>query len=215
MKRSGGLTVASVLLIVAGLLASWAALVPALVGPQLVQLGRIEEHVETFFSMATQGPRQLPPEQMEKLRTMFRRAMEDIRVHLADPAVRLSYLLAGLISLAACVAGVGMLMLNAWARRLAVWQAACAIPATAWSMALAWAFQQRLVGLASELVTDPVAQVQIQQVAQMARAAGFGSNLVVALAWNGTIIWFLSRASVKAQFQRAALTQSESAVARP
>lgn len=200
MKRSGGLIAVSIFLIVAGVLGAWAALVPALAGPTLINPQQTDAQWTAFSSAAAQRA-PLTPEQTEKLRALFTQMLAQMRDFLTRPSVRVSYGLAGLVALAACVAGIGMLLGKGWARTLAIGQAVASIPLTVWSVALASSFQQQLATTVSGVISDPRVQQQMHQLAQSARTAGLGLNIALVVAWNAFLICFLNRASVKAQFQ--------------
>jgi hypothetical protein len=85
---------------------------------------------------------------------------------------------------------------------LAVWQAGVLIPLNAWLALLVVPVYGSIKGLVEALPVGLLRPAQAELLVQGVAVAWWG-GFVITLAWNGLIIWFFNRASVKAQFQRA------------
>ena len=198
MKRSADMTVVAVLLILAGGLGTLATVVSSMTGPKM--FGAQLEQAERQLNRAPvgTGEGQLRPEQVEQLRGSLRKIRQEILPLLTSPTMQLLGLLGGVLNAAACVAGIGILLLQGWARRLIVWQAGLSIPFMLWSSMATMAFQHRLSEELLGLMGNPAAQAQVQQFARIGQWIG----IAIVIAWNGFILWFFNRASVKAQFEQ-------------
>ena len=108
----------------------------------------------------------------------------------------------GLLGAAAFAAGIGILMMRGWGRILLVWQAALSVPYALWSSQWSFGLQQRASEALFALVQDAAMRSQLQQALQAGQAAGIGLAVGFAVLWNGFILWYFSRASVRAQFAR-------------
>lgn len=197
MKRSGDVTVVAILLILAGGVGALTTFISATVGPRAFEVQLQQAEAQLNQAPVGTGEGQVPPEQLEQLRRSLQKVREEILPVLSSPTMRLVSWLGVALSAAACVAGIGMLLLQGWARRLIVWQAALSIPLTLWSSLAARAFQERLSSALLGLMTDPAAQAQLQQAAQIGQWIG----IALVMAWNGFILWFFNRTAVKAQFK--------------
>lgn len=196
MKRSVGVTVWAVLLIVAGLLGVGGSLYSLAAGPRSLEtMAERMRQLEALPQGTGQG--QIPPEAMAKLHQQFEGLMREMREVMDSPIVRTSALLAALLGLAALAAGIGFFSLKGWARTVAIWQAGLSIP---FGLYLAWFSPQgRLSGMFVrfyEGLGDPAALAGMRQM----QAIGQWLYVGILLVWNGLLIWFLVRESVKAQF---------------
>ena len=207
MKRSVGVTVWAILLILAGILTGGAAIMSLSAGPRaLDQLSEQMKQLEAMPTGTAQG--QIPPEQLEMVRRQFEAFMGEAREAITSPGVRVSTTLSALLAIAAVLAGIGFFSLKGWARTVAIWQAGLSIPLGLYA---AWfSPQQKLAGMMLRMyegLMDPATMERMRQTMQAGQTVGQWLHVVILLAWNGLLIWFLLRASVKAQFVSSATPQ--------
>ena len=203
MKRSGGLTVLAVLLMLAGAVMGVGSLLSFSRGLHALDVmeSRVTQQLDRLPTGT--GPRQITPAQFEQLRQGFQEILRESRKILTSSTVRTTTLLSALLGIAAVIAGIGLVLLRGWARTLALWQACGSIPLglfTVW-----WSPQQQLsqVVLRSyQRLADPATLESLRRSVQNSQVAGQWVGTVALLAWNGLILWCLTRASVKAQCQQ-------------
>lgn len=202
MKRSVGVTVWAVLLILAGVVTGGIAIVSLSAGPRaLDQLSERMKQLEAMPTGTAQG--QIPPEQLEGVRRQFEAFMGEAHEVITSPGVRVSTTLSALLAIAAVLAGVGFFLLKGWARTVAIWQAGLSIPLGLYA---AWfSPQQKLSGMMLRMYEgfmDPATLERLRQTMQTGQTIGQWLHVVMLLAWNGLLIWFLLRESVTAQFAK-------------
>lgn len=202
MKRSAGVTWWAVLLMLGGVGTGLASALSLSSGPR--SLEAIERRMtQQFDAMPTgTGEGQFSPERVAKLRSRFSAIIGELREVMSSPAVYVSTLLTALLGLAGFIAGLGLWWLKGWGRLLAICQAGCAIPLGFVRM---MGSPQRQISESVMQLTqgllEPAAQEQMRQAMQTGQTIGQVANVALLLVWNGLLIWFLNRASVKAQFQ--------------
>jgi len=196
MKRSVGVTVWAVLLIIAGLLGTVGATVSLSMGQR--SLDRLTQSVEQMKSLpiGTEAG-QVPPERMAQLRVRLEGLVQQVRKATESPVVRTTTALAALLSLAALAAGIGLFFLKRWARTAAMWQAGCSI---ALGLFVTLFSPQRELTEATLRVYEGLIDPQAQQMMHTGQTIGQWLGLLVLLVWNGFILWYFIRPSVKAQF---------------
>lgn len=196
MKRSGDVTVVAILLILAGGVGVVVTSISSTAGPKVfeAQLQQAEAQLSRVSTGTGEG--QAPAGQVEAARRSLQKIRGEILPMLSSPTTRCLNGVGVALSAAACVAGVGILLLQGWARQLITWQAALSIPFTVWSSMVASAFQQRLSNELLDLTANPSMQ-PFQQAVQIGQWIG----IAMVIAWNGFIIWFFHRAAVKAQLK--------------
>ena len=198
MKRSVGVTVWAVLLIIAGLLGMVGATVSLSMGQR--SLERLTQSVERLKTIPPQGGTeagQVPPEQLAQLRVRLEGLVQQVRKATESPVVRTTTALAALLSLAALAAGIGLFFLKRWARTAAMWQAGCSI---ALGLFVTLFSPQRELTEATLRVYEGLIDPQAQQMMHTGQTIGQWLGLLVLLVWNGFILWYFIRPSVKAQF---------------
>ncbi len=203
-KRSTGVTVWAVLLIIGGGLALVGSVASSVVGGAM-RHGVLEERFRQLEAELSRsgGPdgQALPPEQAAQLRDGLRQMREKIQAFFSSPQVQMLTGVNSVLGLAALIAGIGLLLLNGWARVLAIWQAAGSIVAGVASQLLMHVWQKEMLQSLMAGAGGSAQQEAARQAIHAAQTLGFGLGVVFLCAWNGLIIWFFSRASVKAQFQ--------------
>ena len=198
MKRSADVTVVAILLMLAGGLGVVLTSISSTAGPKMFEAQLQQAEAQLSRVSVGTGEGQAPPGQVEAARRSLQKIRGEILPMLNSPTTRCVNGVGVALSAAACVAGVGILLLQGWARQLITWQAALSIPFTVWSSLIAGAFQQRLSNELLDLTANPSMQ-PFQQAVQIGQWIG----IVMVIAWNGFIVWFFHRAAVKAQFKSA------------
>ncbi len=196
MKRSVGVTVWAVLLIIAGLLGTVGAIVSLSMGQRsLDQLTQSVERLKTLPTGIEEG--QIPPEQLAPLRVRLEGLVQQVRKATESPIVRTTTALASLLSLVALAAGIGLFFLKRWARTAAMWQAGCSVVL---ALFVTWFSPQRELTDATLRVYEGLIDSKAQQMMQTGQAIGQWLGLILLVAWNGLLIWYCSRPTVKAYF---------------
>ncbi len=206
MRRSGGVTAVAIVLMLAGILTGGGAVMSLSTGPRV--LGALDQRMKQLETLPTgTGQGQITPEQLTKLRQRLQEVTQELRAVMESPAVRISTLLAALMGIAAFMAGLGVLLLKGWARTLAIYQAGLSIPL---GLFAAMSSPQQRLSQAMlrfyEGLVDPATQQHLQQTMALGQTIGQWVGIIGLLAWNGFLIWFFTRASVKLQFQRPTQT---------
>ena len=203
MKRSVGVTVWAVLLILSGVFGAIGATISLSTAEH--SLEQISQSIERLKTVPTgTEPGQLPPERVTQLQERLERLMEEVRKATESPLVKTTTMLAGVLSVLALCAGIGLLASQGWARSIAIWQAACSIVFGVIVMCVSP--QRRLAEVAMgvyEGLMDPKAQ----QMMHIGHVVGQWLGLLLLLVWNGLIIWYFNRPSVKALFSSTAQQQ--------
>lgn len=196
MKRSVGVTVWAVLLILAGVVGAFGAIVSLSMGQRsLDQLTQSVERLKTLPTGTEEG--QIPPEQLAQLRVRLEGLVQEVRKATESPLVRTTTALAALLSLVAFAAGIGLLGLHAWARQAVIWQASCSLVL---GVFVTFISPQRRLAEAALQVYEGVLDPKAQQMMQTGQTIGQWLGLILLLVWNGLIIWYFSRPTVKGQF---------------
>jgi hypothetical protein len=205
MKRSTGVTVWAVLLILGGGFSLFGSVVSSALSGAM-RGGAMEEQFRTLDAQLSQAKgadgQVLPPEQVTKLRDQLQQMRAKMEQFFTSPLMQVLTGAHGLVGLAALVAGIGLLLLKGWARSLAIGQAIGATVVGLCSQLVMHGWQQDVLqSMVSSAGTEPAQQQAMQQMMGTAQTFGLGLGIVLLLAWNGVLIWFLNRPSVKAQFQ--------------
>ena len=196
MKRSVGVTVWAVLLIIAGALTGMAATFSSLTSGQ--SLDAMAQSMKRLDALPTgTGEGQIPPEQLADIRQRADALMREMETVIRSPVVHVSTSLAGLLGLAALLAGIGLFSLKGWARTLAIWQAGLSIILGLFTMLLS---PQRRLSEATLQLFEGFLNPDAQGMIQTGQAVGQWLGVLFLLVWNGLLIWYCSRPSVKAQF---------------
>ncbi len=208
MTRSTGVTVWAVSLILGGGLALAGSVVSSAVSGAMRQ-GVLEERFRQLDAQLSQakGPdgQPLPPEKAAQLRQQLEQMRAKMTEFFESPAVRMTTWLHGVLGLAALIAGIGLLMLKGWARVLTIWQAVLSMAAGLVSQIMMHGWQQEMLqSIMSSAATEPAQQRAMQQMVGAAQTFGLGVGILLLVGWNGALIWFFSRSSVKAQFEPVA-----------
>lgn len=196
MKRSVGVTVWAVLLIIAGALTGLAATFSSLTrGQSLDAMAQSMKRLDTLPTGTGEG--QITPEQLAYIRQRADALMREMAEVIRSPVVHVSTLLAGLLGLAALIAGIGLFSLKGWARALAIWQAGFSLLLGLFTMLFS---TQRRLSEATLQLFEGFIDPDTQGMIQTGQAVGQWLGVLFLLVWNGLIIWYFSRPSVKAQF---------------
>ncbi len=202
-KRSAGVTVWAVLLILAGGLSLAGSVISSAVSG-VMQQGGLEQRFQEMETQLVQakGPdgQPLSPEQQAELRERLKAMQEKMAEFFSSPMMKFTTVLHGLLGLAALIAGIGLLMLKGWARFLTVWQAIGAIVVGLFAQMTMHAWQQEVLQSIVAGAPNAAQQEAMQKMMQTAQVFGLGLGIVLLVGWNGLLIWFFNRASVKAQF---------------
>ena len=195
MKRSRGVTVWAVLLIIAGALTGTIATFSSVMrGQSLEAMAQSMKRLDALPTGTGEG--QVTPEQLAHIRQRAEALRREVEAVNRSPIVHVMTWLAGLLGLAALIAGIGLFSLKGWARILAIWQAGLSILHGLFTMLCSP--QRRLSEAALQTfegLIDPGAQGMIQT----GQAVGQWLGVLFLLVWNGLIIWSFTRPSVKAQ----------------
>ena len=210
MKRSKGVTVLAIFLLLAG---TWMVLGNVLMwvqGPHAAQ--RFEEQVRQLEAqrdaLAQQGNEQQISQadirrvqgQLERLITVLRRLAEEQRKLQASATMQVLGGLSALLGLAALWAGFGILTLQERARKLLLWQAALSIPVGLASLAVFMRFHRSTMELMLELTSASGVPLQVQHTMRSGQVVGEWLGAATIVGWNAFLWWFFRRPSVKAQF---------------
>ena len=202
MKRSVGVTAWTVLFITFGLFGVAGSVVSLFVTPNLLRSSE-QQMAELDSTPTTADPgvfgldQKRSDEETAKLRaqvqTIIREATHGshvMREYLTSPRMQIGMVVSGLLSLAMGVGGIGMWSLKSWARTLVLWQAGLSIIRMVVGLLMPFSIPEL------STFTDPA----MQRTMEVWRVIGAGLRLITGLTWNGLILWFFNRASVKAQF---------------
>jgi hypothetical protein len=214
MKRSKGLTVVAVLLIVFGALglqsaatlitsvtkaAAWeeqARRVAAAIDEQ------VDEQVRQGTLTAEQGAARR--ESARRLLEAWERIYDSLAQTAAAPLNRLLAIASLLLALAGIGAGVGLLLGRGWARPLTVGQAVGQL-LVGWGSASQVAPMLETLGEALASLPMPLegaARADYAQALQTAISALLWGSVGLAVAWNVFVVWFLTRRTVSGPVQR-------------
>ena len=181
MKRSIGVTMVAMLLILQGLFSCG-----SLVLPKLAELkGQLRSaHVHALLmngaeekSLAnTRANEPTPLEQVES-QMVLRRMLRDIWKFM--------------LYVAAVVGGIGILYIRHWARMLVLWQTGLLF------LNNSWLYGQLFVLFSHETITGPL-KPELRQSWQLHAVSMIG----ISLTWAAFYRWFFMRPAVKAQFVR-------------
>ncbi len=204
MRRSTGVTVWAVLLILGGGLSLAGSVVSSVVSGAM-RGGAMEERFRQLDDQlshikGTDG-QPMPPEKVAEMRAKLQQMRVKMEQFFTSPRMQMLTGAHGIVGLAALVAGIGVLLLKGWARSLAIGQAIGALVVGLCSQLLMHGWQQEMMQSFAIGAVDPAQQQAMQQAFQIAQTVGLGLGIVFLLAWNGLLLWFFNRASVKAQFQ--------------
>ena len=210
MTRSKGVTGFAIFLLLAGAFMIIGNAVTLLTGPQSAR--RLEQQAEALEARreATLGQAQEQSakaedvararEQFDKLVAAMHTMASTARQAYQRPVVMAISGLGALLGVAAFAAGLGLLRLREWARRLILWQAALSIPIGLWSMAVLAPFYHHMRQSMLELVSTLGVPAQTQDMVQTGQIIGQWLGILLLVGWNGFVIWWFRRPSVKAQF---------------
>ena len=201
VKRSAGVTAWAIVLIIAGVWMVGGSLISLAVGPQLVEMNFAQVKLQLESMPAGEGPGQMTAEMKTKILSRVDEIKQNIVRMIQSPLVTIMTWVRALFGVLALVAGIGVLQLREWGRRLVSIQAAGALALGLWGL---WVSPQRQIAeqflAAMTELMPPAAIMSLRQAMVMGQALSLGLGLALLLAWNGVLIWFFNRASVKAQF---------------
>ena len=213
MKRSGGVTAFAILFIIFGLLTAVGALFSFVMGPTVTaRFGQTVTRLENLEDRLRKVERKAEQEGVaaEDLAEQRQKVEQSIQVvrdmalamreTLGSPTAMGLNLVNLCLGLAAFIAGIGILMLKGWARSLIVWQAALSIVAVVVALVAFSGAQDKIVELQAQMVGE--GQQEFWQMGRTMGGVGQGIGLVWIVAWNGLVLRFFNRPSVKAQFVR-------------
>jgi hypothetical protein len=105
-----------------------------------------------------------------------------------------------LVGATGCLSGVGILLLQPWARLVAMWQAGASLLVWLWWVWLAPPLLQSYLHTGLRLAATSGEQARWQEALRMSAVTEWVGFLYIA-AWNALIIWFFLRPSVRAEFE--------------
>lgn len=192
------------LLIISGTLGLITATFYLSMGERLVSMGErtVEQSLERINTLLSDSePGQISPEQQALLQEglAFLQAelavLEAVRTTMRSPLRQMFSVLAALLSLVALVAGVGLLTRQRWAPQVVVWQAGCSFMLR---LSTIFVSPERGMNEAVLQMLDPNSQEMVML--QTSQTIGQWLGWILLLVWNGLIIWYFTRPSIKAQF---------------
>ncbi len=208
-RRSGGVTAWAVLFIMFGLLNAAGSALMLVCAPPFFQA--MEQSIQQRLAdlEREQAPIQDPEVAADaeashaRLRQSLASAANSLRRTrdiLLSPRMVAMTQFTLLLNIVMLIAGIGLLRLAPWARLLAVGQAVFALILL---MIVLGAHHppDLTLQVASDMAREPAAQERLRQQIQLGESLGKAWSLFTGVAWNGLILWFFNRASVKAQFQ--------------
>ena len=200
MKRPVGITVWAVLLVLSGLLSGLLAFASLSAGPQA--LDRLRVSLSNLEQLPTgAGEERMTPEQATELRRRGEALVQELGAVMESPQARGGVWLGLILAVAALSAGIGLFLLQAWGARLAVWQALLAIQLGLFAMISSP--QRRIMSAMLEFyegMGNAEAFSELQRMMQAGQTIGEWAGILWLLAWNGLVIWYFNRTSVKAIF---------------
>ncbi len=211
-KRSAGVTVVAVLLVLGGGLGGCGSLFSAAVGgrpmdPLIAQLNR---QLDQLPVGTAEG--QVPPDQVTQFREELNGRLGELRRMMDSPAVRLGALANGLLGLAAVFAGFGLMRRAGWASLVVTIQAASSLLVGLWwiffspAVSMQQAMQTMVLDVAGGMI-PPALEQQMRQTIETSRALSHWVGLAFVVGWNSFLIWYANRTSVKAECQSAGAAQ--------
>ena len=202
MKRSGGVTAVGIVLIVAGIFSTIGPLISLAIGPQMVDanIAQMKQGLERLPTGDQAG--QISDEKKAKIMTNVDQVGQEIRTMMEAPIIKIATLLKAVLGAFALIGGIGILLLQGWARKLIVVQAGSSIVLGLWELWLSPQRQiaERFVAAMADLVPS-AALASLRETMVLGQTVGLGLGLALLLTWNGFIIWFFTRPSTKAQFR--------------
>ena len=200
MARSSGIKVIAVLLVLGGIFGGYTN-VSLLVGASDEQV-RAQVELQLGQLKVGTGPGQVPPERVEEIRGWFLRLIEEWHGLLRLPSVQTAFVLSSLLDLAAIVGGIGLFMMARWAWAVSAWQAGLSIAFAIWANVPLAAALRRLGDVIAGIVGGlSGSSGEVQSVVGMVETTLLWTNALCAISWNGFVLWWLTRASVRAHFQ--------------
>ena len=204
-NRSKGVTVLAVVLILAGGFSAVGALASLTIGGH--QLDRVVSVINFQLDRVPigTGAGQLPKEQLDTIRREIEERFTGLRRLMESRRMRAAHLAQMALGLGACVGGVGLWRRRAWSSRLITWQAALSIAFGVW-----WLLASPLVAYQREMTefmfslleraAPLTTQMQMRRMIEMSQMAGLWGGVLGVGLWNGFLIWFINRSSVRAEF---------------
>ncbi len=207
--QSKSVTVVGVLLMLVGGFSAGMAVVSVIAGER--QMDRVITLINQQLDLIPTGtqPNQAPPEQVAEIRREIDQRLTRLRELLRSRSMRTGYLIQAVLGMALCCGGIGLWQRWAWSAPLITSQAVLAVGFGCWWLLASplRAYQRELVDLVLSLmarITIPSARVQFQRTVQMSQTVGQWFGLLMAIGWNGFLIWFVRRAAVQTELRPAA-----------
>ena len=190
-----------VVLIVAGVITTVGPLLSFAIGPRMVDANLTQMKVGLQQLPVGEGAGHLTAENKTKIMTKIDEIGQEIHRMLKSPVIQIATLLKAVFGAMALAAGIGILLLQGWARHLVIFQACGSMVLGLWELSISPQRQiaERFVSALSDLV-PPAAIVSLHDTMVTGQSIGLGVGFALLLAWNGVVIWFFNRQSVKAQF---------------
>ena len=182
MRRSIGLRIVPLLLILGGVGAAFSSTQAASWRWSAGQMAQLEARVASVVAEAkTKGFPEQDIARWEQTRQQYANQREQSE-HLAQAADVMSAndVPLNILAVLGGVAGIGMFLLKTWARLLAIWQAAASL-----------VIVPLLTFYRGQSLSDPSMKVWLTL------------GIALGIAWYVFVLWFLNRSSVKEQFQTA------------
>lgn len=200
--RSTGVTVLAVVLILAGGLSAVGAMMSLTLGGR--QLDRMVTLINQQLDRVPigTGPGRAAKEQVDTIRQEVSERFVALRRLMESKRMRAAYLAQIALGLAACLGGIGLWRRRPWSSRLITWQAVLSVGFGVWWLLASplAAFQREMIQFMFNLLerAAPLStQMQMRQAIEMSQTAGRWGGLLWIGLWNGFLIWFVNRPSVK------------------
>ena len=207
MKRSIGITLIGILFILGG--------VDGASGLTYVINGSFARQMKDLrveFDATVDGRAAVLASPGEKayLRREVRPWVTEISENLASPITRLKLVVIGGLHALGVVAGIGLLLLIDWARKLAIWQTFAVMLSQVWGIDLAFIYRRILDWQRYNTVEGRLLSLAEIRARWLADESGILWVFALAgAAWIGFVTWFLSRESVKAQFHPSTVEEKD------
>ena len=181
---------------------------PAIAAKISESVAVLEARVDDAARQAPAPRRNVATQQAERLKHMLQNMAQDYARFLESRFMQVMAVFSGAVGLLTLVAAVGLWWLCEWARRLSIAQAVASICLQVFWLwqAPSQGWQPAGVQLLLDVLKDPAHHAQMQHMLQAVQLVGEWLGVICVLVWNGFVMWFFCRVSVKAQFQRMTAT---------